>query len=82
MSKLAHSNDETMREIELANRTREGDMEKITHDEWYAALNQISKLRSALEAIVKEATTEIAGNVYIPSGFQRVVGIARDALKP
>ena len=81
MSKLAHSNDETMVQIETTNRIRRGEMEAITHDEWYEAQNQIGGLRAALAAIVKEATTVVDGHVYVPSGFQKVVSLAREALK-
>ena len=56
-------------------------MPAITQDEWYDELNQIGQLRAALEAIIKEGTTEIDGQVYVPSGYGEVVRIAREALK-
>ena len=84
MSKLSHSNDETMKQIELKNRLQREEIsvhDKITHDEWYTTQNRISQLEAAMREIIKEATTEIDGHVYVPAGFGRVVSLARDALK-
>ena len=53
---------------------------QITHDEWYAACNRISQLKTALEDIIKESTTIIDGHVYTPSGYGQVVKLARTAL--
>ena len=79
MSKLAHSNDQTM--IEIEGRSRDIHDGPITHCEWYEAQNRIGQLTAALTEIITEATVEIDGVLYAPSGFVKVTQIARAALK-
>jgi len=64
MSKLAHSNEETMEQIELMAESRYGMLEPESESAYAAAANAFKELNSPLASAVKDITDTITSQVH------------------